>query len=112
MSKDLINTIEVIVSSPLLKFYYLGLSHIPKEIAPKIKKIGFDGYAIIDFELNGREAIIINKKLFEECTNNKKSVLYKKYHAEKRDKRFYPSLGGRKLDTKDRFNLFICWKNN
>lgn len=112
MIQRIIKTIETIASSPQLEQYMIGISMHPKRTFTPIEPVGFDHYITIAFRFGSHQIIELNKTIFYECVKDKNSILYKKYHHQKRDRRCYPSLGGlRAKETDEKFDLYMAWWN-
>jgi hypothetical protein len=63
--------------------------------------------------MNRETAKNLEEKLFYECTKvDQKSILYKKYHEEKRDKPYKPSHGGSPRDGLElECSVYMAWWN-
>ena len=100
-------TLETIVNSPKVSQYLVGLTKNSKDRRSSYGREGFDGYAVIDFSLTAEQALALEKELFLFCTSNKSSQLYKKYHKNKRDKSYHPSLGS--TDPESEYHVYLAW---
>lgn len=108
----LLATINTLVASPHVDQYLVGVTRDSRWKAGSYFRIEFEHYVSVAFCLRPRDALELERTLFTQLTSDKRSVSYRKYHHEKRDKRYYPSLGGKVLaSAPDRYDVYVTWWN-
>jgi hypothetical protein len=87
--------IDVLIASPSVHQFIVGYTSNLEKRRRDYMRVGIPHvYAIatlLEFEL----ALEVEKRLFFGCMEDKRALRYKKYHAEKRDKSYSPSSGGK-----------------
>jgi hypothetical protein len=108
--KDILSKIQTIIQNDKVRQYFITTSKIFSTARRNLIDIqGFTDCEILKENLSPREALILKKNLFEYMQQNRSTIFYKKYHNEKRDGRFYPSLGGIDINSDEKVTLGIAW---
>ena len=108
--KEILSKIQTIIQNDKVHQYFITTSKIFSTARRNLIDIqGFTECEILKENLNPREALILKKNLFEYMQLNMSTIFYKKYHIEKRDGRFYPSLGGIDINGNDKVTVGIAW---
>ncbi len=108
-----LNTVKTIVNSKLLDQYLIGLTcWDATKKGDSYDKIGFEHFVTIASPLTAAEALELEEYLFKMCTKNgKNTLLYKKYHDQKRDGHYHPSLGGKTHPDDANMLVYMTWWN-
>jgi hypothetical protein len=108
--KDLLAKIQTVIQDDKVHQYFITSSKIFSTARNNLIDIqGFTDCEILKENLTPREAVILKRNLFEYMQQNRNTIFYKKYHNAKRDGRFYPSLGGVNINSKEKVTLGIAW---
>lgn len=98
-SSRYVGQITVLISSPLVDQYLVGITSNVESRRASYKSIGFPFFFILDVGLEKASAISLEKELFNLLVCDKASATYNKYHHEKRDGKYHPSTGGKNSDV-------------
>jgi len=119
IADNLIDTIESIVRSTLLKEYNIGITMRPRERkdqyrtwGPKNNAPSWRHFIILNTRnLDAKGALSIEKELYSMIQLNKKSILFKKYRGDTKYGPYTPSLGGLNDDNSHLYYLYVAWEN-
>ena len=94
-----------------MEYFYIGYSSVPANRRGGPAREGFQFMVVLADRLSKGDALDLEKRLFCAATQTgKKNLLYKKYHPDKRDKRYYPSDGGNKIPAnKLVHSVYMVW---
>jgi hypothetical protein len=107
----MIATIEAIVRSPMLEKYNIGITVDSTRRRSQYKNFEptWPHYVILKSGLSAKDALKIEHDLFTQATSNKRSILYKKYRGDSREKSYKPGLGGLEKDNDKLYDIYIAW---
>lgn len=110
---DLLETVKTIVLSPLVERYNVGITVNSKRRRSQYKSCRptWPHYVVLEMNLSDSDAINLERSLQELIKSNKRTVLYKKYRSDTRDKPHSPSRGGLSKNNGRQYDLYICWGN-
>jgi hypothetical protein len=105
-------TIESICTIKNLGWYVIGYSSHPairRRVA--VDREGFPHFVVLADRLSKDDALDLEERLFLAATKSKKKgLLYKKYHPDKRDDRYWRADGGNKVDRSQLVHsVYIVW---
>src|SRR5262245_29501381 len=96
-----------------MEHYVIGYSSAPaNKRAVATARVGLPFLVVLADRLSRNDALKLEEKLFIAATKTekKKGLLYKKYHPDKRDGRYFPSYGGNKVDPNDLVHsVYMDW---
>ena len=74
------------------------------------RQLGYQHMVILEDKLNRADALFLEGKLQASIKNDKRNLVYRKYHHEKRDKRHYPSAGQATMDPDELYHsVYMAW---
>jgi hypothetical protein len=101
--------IASIVASPLVAGYNIGITSNVKSRRISYRSVGFEHFAIIEFNLSATQALKFEKSLYEILLANKKLAIFRKYRSNAKETAHKPSLGGKKIDEDLKYEVYIAW---
>jgi hypothetical protein len=109
-----LKTVEAIASLDTLTGYligYTGLSASIKGDQYKVPSQGFHHFVILADKLTFEDSLDLEAYLQRRTMGGQPgTVVYEKYHTEKRDrKRFYRSAGGQKDRGRKEYSVYMVW---
>lgn len=103
--------IRPIITSPDISGYVIGLTKKNSTRRFSYRRENWDYFYIIETDLTQKQALYLEQQYFEYLTTqDKRSLLYKKYHPEKRESSYKPSIGGLKItgsDTRE-YSIYVA----
>lgn len=111
--EDLLETVKTIVLSPLVEGYNIGITVDSKRRRSQYKswQPTWPHYVVLEMGLSDSAALNLEKTLQDLIKQEKRTVLYKKYRSDTRDKPHTPSKGGLLTNNGRLYDLYICWGN-
>jgi hypothetical protein len=110
-TQEIVDTVKAIVASPEISQYKVGLTlNSPRRRLQYLGK-GFEHFVILDTWLSAATAVEKEQVVFRALTetSDKRSLVYRKYHLKSRDASTTRSLGGRKPESSDSYDLYMAW---
>ncbi len=109
----MIETISTIVKSPMLEKYNIGLTMNSNKRRGQYKNFDptWPHFVILKSGLSAKMALKMERDLFNLATKNKRTALYKKYRADRRDSPYKPGLGGLSVENENKYDVYIAWGN-
>ena len=107
-------TIEAIVSSPLVIYYNVGIT-----LNPQTRRIPYASsapyyrhFVILETGLSSVEAIELERTLFNKIVAyDKRCFSYRKYAPVRRDAPYKASLGGKRAQNDGVYVFYIAWRS-
>lgn len=105
-------TIAAICRSPEVNQYLVGLTKLTATRKRNgYKRFEFPHYVVLTDAMSAKDALALEAYLFERTAHNEdqRSLVYRKYHHEKRTGPFRASTGGQ-ANTDDRiYSVYMTW---
>jgi hypothetical protein len=108
---EALSLVTSIIKSPAIVGYNIGITCNPRSRRQSYRGVGYKHFSIIDFGLSSKDALKLEKKLYETLTMDMRSLTYRKYRANAKDIAYRPNLGGKPLDNEDEYLLYVAWWN-
>jgi len=93
-----LSDIDILISSPLVKQFIVGYTSNIESRRDSYRREGIPHFFVLATSLSYKDALDIEKSLFEKCVVDKQSLRYQKYHEKKRDKGYSRSSGGKNAE--------------
>lgn len=90
--------IDVLIASASVDGFIIGYTSDFETRRKDYMRIGIPHVYAIATSLESELALEVEKQLFCKCVEDKRLIRYKKYHAEKRDKSYIRSSGGKNAE--------------
>jgi len=116
---NLLKTIEAIVRSPLLEEYNIGITvDLPRRKGqyrtwgPRNNAPSWQHFVVLNTRpLQASKALELEQDLYNLITNDRRSVLYRKYRGDTKHKPHTKSLGGLTDDNERPYYIYVAWGN-
>ncbi|ENQ1033285.1 hypothetical protein ACPV3O_21360 [Vibrio rotiferianus] len=109
MKENWLETIRCVVSSPKVHRFNVGITVDVDQRAKQYKYFSpsWPHLVVLKSGMDATLALEAEKFLFDELTQNKNAVTYKKYRNDTRDGHHVPSTGG--LKSNREYSVYIAW---
>ena len=90
----LIPAITALIQSPGITKYVIGITaDIPSRVRA-YSRVSIPWVYVLQTNLFAKQALAIEKALFEAAVSDRRSLAYRKYHDGKKEQKYCPSIGG------------------
>jgi hypothetical protein len=106
-----LETVKLIATSTLVDHYVIGITR--RSLCDRLdeyRRKGFHHMVGLEDRLSEALAIDLERSIQVAATSDRSSILYKKYHVDKRDKPYRPNVAGSKADrAKATYSAYMAW---
>lgn len=113
MVNRVIDTISAISKSPEVIYYNIGITDNPRRRRVPYASLPphYKHFVVLEVGLTAREALALEKRVFEGLQNDARRSSWQKYAPVRRDAPYRPSLGGKSRENGAAYFFYMSWRS-